>query len=77
MSGSTTKVSILGDLPLISPLFRREEKEVRNTVLTIFITPQVMRPDNPVPEWPQVNPEDHRLVPIMGNDVHDKTKSRN
>ncbi|MHC4618225.1 MAG: hypothetical protein ACYTEQ_10785 [Planctomycetota bacterium] len=76
MSSSTTKIPILGDLPLISPLFKREEKEVRNTVLTIFITPQVMRPDNPVPEWPQVNPEDHRLVPIMSNDLHDKTKDR-
>jgi Flp pilus assembly secretin CpaC len=75
MSSSTTKVPILGDLPLISPLFKREEKEVRNTVLTIFITPQVMSPDNPVPEWPQVNPEDHRLVPIMSNDLHKKTKN--
>jgi len=69
MSSSTTKVPILGDLPLISPLFKRQEKAVRNTVLTIFITPQVMSPDNPVPDWPKVNPEDHKLVPIMENDV--------
>ncbi|MHC4060694.1 MAG: type II secretion system protein GspD [Planctomycetota bacterium] len=69
MLSSTTKVPILGDLPLISPLFRKDEKTVRNTVLTIFITPQVMTTDNPTPEWQQVNPEDHKLVPIMENDI--------
>jgi type IV pilus assembly protein PilQ len=76
MSTSTTKVPILGDLPLISPLFRREEKEVRNTVLTIFITPQVMSPDNPTPEWPQLNPEDHKLVPIMRETSPAKQKTK-
>jgi len=76
MSSSTTKVPILGDLPLISPLFKREEEAVRNTVLTIFITPQVMKPDNPSPAWPQLNPEEHKLVPIMG-EARDKTKKKN
>ena len=76
MASSTTKVPILGDLPLISPLFKREEKEIRNTVLTIFITPQVMSPDNPAPEWPQLDPEDHKLVPIMG-EKRNKTKNGN
>jgi len=65
MSTSVTKVPILGDIPLISGLFRREEKDIKHSVLTIFITPQVMTPDNPVPEWLKVNPEDHKLVPIM------------
>jgi Tol biopolymer transport system component len=65
MSSSTTKVPILGDLPLLGGLFKREEEAVSNTVLTIFITPQVMRPDNPVPEWLQLNPEDYELVPII------------
>jgi Tol biopolymer transport system component len=65
MSSSITKVPILGDIPIISPLFRHEEKDVRHSVLTIFITPQVMTPDNPVPDWPILNPEDHELVPIM------------
>jgi type II secretory pathway component GspD/PulD (secretin) len=76
MSISTTKVPILGDLPLISPLFKREEKAVRNTVLTIFITPQVMRPDNPVPEWPQLKPEDYKLVPIIDEARAAKRKTR-
>lgn len=65
MSSSVTKVPILGDIPLISGLFRREETDIKHSVLTIFITPQVMTPDNPVPDWPKVNPEDHELVPIM------------
>ena len=65
MSTSITKVPILGDIPIISGLFRREETDIRHSVLTIFITPQVMKPDNPVPEWPKVNAEDHKLVPIM------------
>jgi len=77
MSSSTTKVPILGDLPLISPLFKREEKAVRNTVLTIFITPQVMRPDNPTPEWPQLSSDDLRLVPILDetSTAEQKTKT--
>jgi hypothetical protein len=58
MAGSASKVPVLGDLPLLGPLFKREEKAVRDTVLTIFITPRIMRPDNPVPERPQLNPED-------------------
>jgi Tol biopolymer transport system component len=73
---STTKVTVqegqtlvIGglrrDLPLLGALFRKEEKMVRNTVLTIFITPQVMKPDNATPAWPKLNPEAHKLVPIM------------
>jgi Tol biopolymer transport system component len=65
MGSSTTKVPLLGDLPLIGTLFRKEEKVVRNTVLTIFITPQLLTPDNLTPDWPQLNAEDHKLVPIM------------
>jgi hypothetical protein len=65
MSSSVTKVPILGDLPIISPLFKHEEKDVRHSVLTIFITPQVMTPDNPTPEWRKLNPKLHKLVPIM------------
>jgi Tol biopolymer transport system component len=65
MSSSVTKVPILGDIPIISPLFKHEEKDVRHSVLTIFITPQVMTPDNPTPEWRKLNPEAHKLVPIM------------
>jgi Flp pilus assembly secretin CpaC/Tol biopolymer transport system component len=65
MTSSVTKVPILGDLPLISPLFKHEESQVSNTVLTIFITPQILTDENPVPDWPQLNGEDHQIVPIM------------
>jgi len=74
MRSTTTKVPILGDLPFISPLFKREEKVVRNSVLTIFITPQVMTPANPSPDWPKVNIEDHKLVPIMDDGRENKSK---
>jgi type II secretory pathway component GspD/PulD (secretin) len=76
ISGTTTKVPILGDLPLISPLFKREEEAVRNTVLTIFITPQVMTEDNPSPDWPDVNIEDHELVPIIDDGFGHKVNSK-
>ena len=65
MTRTVSKVPILGDLPLISPLFKREEEEVKSSVLTIFITPHVMQNNNHTPEWPQLNPEDHKIVPIM------------
>ena len=65
MTRTVSKVPILGDLPLISPLFKREEKEVKSSVLTIFITPHIMQNNNHTPEWPQLNPQDHKIVPIM------------
>jgi Tol biopolymer transport system component len=65
MSRTVSKVPILGDLPLISPLFKREEEEVKSSVLTIFITPHVMQDNNHTPQWPQLNPRNHKIVPIM------------
>lgn len=65
ISSVVTKVPILGDLPLISPLFRHQTNDVKHTVLTIFITPQILKADNPLPEWPSLNPEDYKQVPIM------------
>jgi Tol biopolymer transport system component len=62
---TVTKVPLLGDIPMLGFLFRREEKRVNHSVLTIFITPQVLRADNLTPQWPQINKEDHQLVPIM------------
>jgi len=75
MASSVTKVPILGDLPLIGPLFRHEEKDVTNSVLTIFITPQVLNTDNLVPEWPQLNPDDHSFVPIMKKNIKGDQKN--
>ena len=65
MSRSTTKIPLLADLPLVGVLFQKEETEVRHSVLTILITPQVMRLDNPIPEWPEVDVEDHDSAPML------------
>ncbi len=70
----TVKVPILGYIPLIKPLFTRVETDIKHSVLTIFITPQVMKADNPVPAWPRLNIEDHKLVPIMDETPRTKTK---
>jgi type II secretory pathway component GspD/PulD (secretin) len=72
MTKVTTKVPILGDIPILDMLFKKEESESRNSVLTIFITPQILRSENPTPDWPQLNPEDHKLVPIMPDPVEQK-----
>jgi len=72
MTKVTTKVPILGDIPILDIFFKKEKSESRNSVLTIFITPQILQPENPTPEWPQVNPEDHKLVPIMPDSVEQK-----
>ncbi len=74
MTKITTKVPILGDIPIINMLFKKEKSESRHSVLTIFITPQVLRSDNPTPEWPQVNPEYLKLVPIIDETPRAKRK---
>jgi len=70
MGNTVTKVPFLGDLPVLGFLFKHEEEVVKNSVLTIFITPHILEPESPAPEWPQLNPEDHKIVPIMKR--HDK-----
>jgi len=65
MSSTTTKVPILGDLPIFGRLFKHDETDVKNSVLTIFITPHVLKPNGPVPQWPQLDPDSNKLVPIM------------
>ncbi|MBA7649426.1 Secretin ExeD [subsurface metagenome] len=74
MTKITTKVPILGDIPVINMLFKKEKSESRYSVLTIFITPQVLRSDNPTPEWPQVNPEYLKLAPIIDETPRAKRK---
>jgi len=74
MSRSTTKVPLLGDIPLLGVLFKKEETEIRHSVLTILITPRVMTADNPIPEWPQVNIEDHDFAPITDETSRNKKK---
>ena len=65
MSEKITKVPILGDLPILGRLFKHTESDIKHSVLTIFITPQVLREGEPAPEWPQLDPNDYTIVPIM------------
>jgi len=41
-SESVSKVPLLGDLPLVGPLFRRTERRGEKTTLYIFITPHIL-----------------------------------
>ena len=74
MSKSVTKVPILGDMPLIGGLFKQEEKVIKHSVLTIFITPNVLRPNGPIPEWPKFDSEDFKQAPIMDEPKRTKKK---
>jgi len=60
-----TKVPFFGDIPLLGWLFKNEVVTIRHSVLTIFITPRILKPGETVPQWPKVNREDHPMVPIM------------
>jgi MSHA biogenesis protein MshL len=44
-SADTSKVPLLGDIPLVGGLFRREERTKRKTDLVILLTPTVMTRD--------------------------------
>ena len=65
MSEAVIKVPILGDIPIIGLLFKKTQKVTRNSVLTLFITPHVLLPDVPAPDWPQIDADDHKIQPIM------------
>ena len=65
MKHTVTKVPILGDVPFIGVLFKKQESQITHSVLTIFITPQVLKADNPIPQWPEPNAVDYKIVPIF------------
>jgi Tol biopolymer transport system component len=65
MTQTTVKVPLLGDIPLLGPLFRKTKKEVHNSVLTLFITPHLLQEDQVAPDWIQLDPNEHLLKPIM------------
>jgi Tol biopolymer transport system component len=72
MSNKVRKMPLLGDLPLLGPLFRKEERYITHSVLTILITPQLMQQDNPIPDWPTIDSNDFTIVPIMEDGYLDK-----
>jgi len=62
MVQTVSKVPLLGDLPILGWLFKKQQKDVKKSVLTLFITPHVLREGGPTPAWPQVDLEDgHRI----------------
>ena len=76
-SKTVTKVPLLGDLPFLGVLFKNEEEQVQNSVLTIFITPRLLKPGQKAPEWPQLDPDEHRIVPIMKNTLSPSNNGNN
>ena len=62
MSETVVKVPLLGDLPILGNLFKKTEKETRSTVLTLFITPHIMREGGKAPPWPEVDLENGKRV---------------
>ena len=65
MSTTMTKIPFLSNLPIIGGLFQHEDTETKHSVLTIFITPQVLTVDNPNPQWPKFDNNNHDHSPIM------------
>jgi Tol biopolymer transport system component len=49
------RVPVLSEIPLLGRLFKKQSREIRNTVLTILITPRILADDMPVPKWPAVD----------------------
>jgi type II secretory pathway component GspD/PulD (secretin)/Tol biopolymer transport system component len=65
MNRTVTKVPVLVDLPLVGNLFKNTKNGTKNSVLTLFVTPHLLLENGDVPDWPQVNGQDHALKPIM------------
>ena len=56
------KVPLLGDLPLLGPLFRNQRDQVQKTNLLIFITPHVMASQD---EWIERSDQKKQRMPPM------------
>ena len=63
MVQTVSKVPLLGDLPILGRLFKHEQKDVKQSVLTLFITPHVLREGGPAPSWPEVDLENGHRIP--------------
>ncbi len=74
MSKTISKVPLLGDLPILGWLFKHEETEIKNSVLTIFITPHAIVSGEDIPQWPQLDSENYEIVPIMEKPIGTKQK---
>jgi len=63
MVQTVSKVPVLGDLPILGWLFKQEQKEVKQSVLTLFITPHLLREGQDAPSWPEVDLENGNRIP--------------
>jgi len=63
MVETVSKVPFLGDLPLLGWLFKNKQKEVKQSVLTLFITPHQLQEGQAAPPWPQVDIENGHRIP--------------
>jgi pilus assembly protein CpaC len=54
---SVTRVPILGDLPIIGPLFRSRQRRENRTELLVLVTPRLIGPMNQPPAVPTGEPE--------------------
>lgn len=63
MVQTVSKVPLLGDLPILGWLFKQEQKEIKQSVLTLFITPHVLREGQPAPPWPEVDIKNGHRIP--------------
>jgi len=63
MVKTVSKVPLLGDLPILGWLFKHEQENIKHSVLTLFITPHVLREGQPVPPWPEVDLENGHRIP--------------
>ena len=65
-SNVTTKVPILGDLPLLGPLlFRSRNKRTTNTELVLFITPRLLSDTGHLPAEEEKKLKDRFLAPDL------------
>lgn len=63
MVETVSKIPLLGDLPILGWLFKQKQKEIKHSVLTLFITPHVLQEGQPVPSWPEVDLENGNRIP--------------
>jgi type II secretory pathway component GspD/PulD (secretin) len=63
---ATRKVPILGDIPFLGVPFRRSEIEDKNTEIIVFITPRIVREDEPLP--PLSAPLDREQSPLSASE---------
>lgn len=71
MVQTVIKTPILGDLPLVGFLFQKQQRDVTNSVLTLFITPRILKEGQPDPQWPEMTENQLQMQTIMNKEQLD------